>query len=129
MICRGVRGATGVDVNEETVIVQATRDLLERIVTVNAIPVNDIVSVIFTVTPDLSAAYPARAARDLGWRLTPLLCMQDVAVQDSLPRCIRVLMHWNTDRPVEQIQHVYLGPARALRPDLVQEVDDEHEYA
>jgi hypothetical protein len=69
----------------------------------------------------LDAAYPARAAREMGWMHTPLLCMQEMAVVGSLPRCIRVLVLWNTERPPDQVRHVYLGKARALRPDLVEE--------
>ena len=121
MNCRGIRGATSVEANDADAIIAATRELLERIVAVNGVPVGDIISVIFTATPDLDAAYPARAARGLGWSSTPLLCMQEMAVVGSLPRCIRVLMHWRTDLAPEQIRHVYLSDARALRPDLMEE--------
>jgi chorismate mutase len=119
MTCRGIRGATDVHANDADAIITATRELLERIVTANDVSVDDVTSVILTATPDLDAAYPARAAREMGWVNTPLLCMQEMAVAGSLPRCIRVLVHWNTDRALEQIRHVYLGQARALRPDLV----------
>ena len=121
MGCRGIRGAISVDANGAESIVTATRKLLEHIISANSVAVDDLVSVIFTVTPDLDAAYPARAARELGWVHTPLLCMQDVAVEDGLPRCIRVLVHWNTDLDPTQIRHVYLGAARTLRPDLMEE--------
>jgi len=121
MTCRGIRGATGVDANDADMIIAATRELLERIVSANDLSVGDVVSVTFTATPDLDAVYPARAAREMGWVNTPLLCMQEMAVASSLPRCIRVLMLWNTDLPPDQIQHVYLGRARALRPDLMEE--------
>ncbi len=121
MACRGVRGAIGVDANEADAIVAATRELLERIVAANGLAVEDVASVVFTVTPDLDAAYPARAARQMGWVNTPLLCMQEMTVAGGLPRCIRVLIHWNTDLSPRQIQHVYLGRARALRPDLTEE--------
>jgi chorismate mutase len=96
----------------------ATRQLLERIIAVNDLSVDDVTSAIFTATPDLDAAYPARAARDMGWTQVPLLCMQEMAIVDTIPRCIRVLIHWNTNRAPDQIRHVYLGEARALRPDL-----------
>ncbi len=119
MVCRGVRGATTVAANDADQILAATRMLLERIVAVNSIRIDDIASVIFTATSDLDAVYPARAAREMGWQHTPLLCMQEMAVVGSLVRCIRVLLHWNTDLASEQIQHVYLGEARKLRPDLV----------
>lgn len=121
MICRGVRGATSVDINDAVAIITATRELLERIVAANDLLVEDVISVIFTATPDLDAAYPARAAREMGWMNTPLLCMQEMVVAGSLPRCIRVLVLWNTDLSPDQVRHVYLGRARALRPDLLEE--------
>jgi chorismate mutase len=88
------------------------------VVAANDLSVDDVTSVIFTATPDLDAAYPAHAAREMGWADTPLLCMQEMAVAGSLPRCIRVLIHWNTNHSPHEIRHVYLGAARALRPDL-----------
>lgn len=118
MACRGIRGAITVAVNEEEAILEATRELLARIVDLNGVAVADVASVIFTQTPDLDAAYPARGAREMGWVETPLLCMQEAAVAGSLPHCIRVLMLWNTDLPPDQIRHVYLRQARTLRPDL-----------
>ena len=121
MTVRGIRGATSVDVNGAEPIVAATREMLERIVAANGLATEDVASVIFTVTSDLDAAYPARAAREMGWVHVPLLCMQEMAVVGSLPHCIRVLVLWNTDRPADWIQHVYLRRARALRPDLVEE--------
>jgi chorismate mutase len=120
MACRGIRGATSVDVNDADDIIAATRELLECIVAANDLAVNDAISVIFTATPDLDAAYPARAAREMGWVHVPLLCMQEMAVAGSLPRCIRALVLWDTERPPDQIRHVYLGRARALRPDLAE---------
>ncbi len=121
MICRGIRGATSVDINAAVAIITATRELLERIVAANDLLVEDVISVIFTATPDLDAAYPARAAREMGWMNTPLLCMQEMVVAGSLPRCIRVLVLWNTDLSPDQVQHAYMGRARALRPDLLEE--------
>ena len=121
MACRGIRGATSVDANDADTIIAATRELLERIVSANGLSVNDVASVIFTATPDLDAAYPARAAREMGWVYVPLLCVQEMAVAGSLPRCIRVLVLWNTDLPSDRIQHIYLDRARVLRPDLVEE--------
>jgi chorismate mutase len=118
MTCRGIRGAICAQANEVDAILLATRRLLERIIAVNGLSVDDVTSAIFTATPDLDAAYPARAARLMGWTQVPLLCMQEMAVMDTLPRCIRVLIHWNTNRAPDQIRHVYLGEARALRPDL-----------
>jgi len=121
MQCCGIRGATSVDTNDSGAIIRATRELLERIVAANDLEVGDVASVLFTATPDLDAAYPARAAHEMGWVNTPLLCLQEMSVTDSLPHCIRVLVLWNTTRCSEQIQHVYLGDACALRPDLVKE--------
>jgi chorismate mutase len=123
--CRGIRGATSVDANNGDTIVAATRELLTRIVTANDVKMEDVASVIFTATPDLDAAYPALAAREMGWSNVPLLCMQEMAVVDSLPRCIRVLLLWNTDRSADQVQHVYLHQARVLRPDLMPAMEEE----
>lgn len=121
MTCRGIRGAISVEANTSEAIVSATRELLERIVAANPLRAEELASVIFTATPDLNAAYPACAAREMGWVNVPLLCMQEMAVAGSLPSCIRVLVHWNTDLPASQIRHVYLGAAQKLRPDLTEE--------
>ena len=118
MACRGIRGAITVGENTAVAIESAVRELLEQIVAANALDVADIASVIFTATPDLDVVYPAVAARQMGWGHTPLLCMQEMVVQGSLPRCIRVLLHWNTERTQADVYHVYLGEARFLRPDL-----------
>ena len=119
MTCRGIRGAITVDENSTDAIKSATRELLEHIVAANALDASDIVSVIFTATPDLDAVYPAVVAREMGWVHVPLLCMQEMVIKGSLPRCIRVLLHWNTDRAPEDIQYAYLREAQKLRPDLV----------
>jgi chorismate mutase len=121
MNCRGIRGATSVKANDTHSILVATRELLEQIVTANDLVVDEIASVIFTTTSDLDAVYPARAAREMGWVNTPLLCTQEMAVAKGLARCIRVLLHWNTTREPDQIQHIYLRQARTLRPDLAKE--------
>jgi chorismate mutase len=118
MTCRGIRGAVCVETNDAAAIVAATREMLERIVADNDVVVDDIACVIFTATPDLDTAYPARAARELGWMTTPLLCEQEMVVKGGMPLCIRALVLWNTDLAADKIQHVYLGKARALRPDL-----------
>ncbi len=123
MKCRGIRGATVAASNEAGAILAATRELLEQLVAANGVEIDDLAAVIFTATPDLDAAYPARAARELGWLYTPLACMQEMTVAGSLPRCIRVLALWNTDLAPQAIHHVYLGEARTLRPDLADEVD------
>ena len=116
---RAIRGATTVDVDEPTHILSATRELLAELVGRNGLAPDDIISALFTVTTDLCAEFPARAARDLGWTDVPLLCMTEIPVPGALPRCIRVLLHIETTRPRGQIRHVYLRQARTLRADLL----------
>ena len=119
LFCRGVRGATTVDENDVQAILDATKELLGAIIDANAMSEQDTASVFFTVTSDLDAICPAVAARQMGWTRTALLCLQEMTVPGGLPHCIRVLVHWNTERSIDQIHHVYLGQARQLRPDLV----------
>ena len=120
LACRGVRGAITVEDNEARAILSATEELLQALIDANGLRQEDVASVIFTTTGDLDAVCPAVAARQLGWTRTALLCLQEMAVPGSLPRCIRVLVHWNTERAIDEIQHVYLREARCLRPDLVE---------
>ncbi len=117
-VCRGVRGATTVDCNDRDQILLATRQLLALMIRRNEIEATDIASAIFTVTKDLTAEFPALAARQLGWLEVPLLCGYEITVEDSLPRCIRILLHWNTDKSQSEIHHVYIHEAVKLRPDL-----------
>jgi len=119
VLCRGLRGATTVEHNEPAEIVAGTVDLLRAMIDANGLRPADVASAIFTVTPDLNAAYPALAARELGWTQVALMCATEIAVPGSLPLCIRVLIHWNTDRPQGELRHVYLHGATVLRPDLV----------
>jgi chorismate mutase len=114
---RGVRGATTVEHNEVEEILAATRELLKALVEANGIAIADIASVIFTTTPDLTATFPAQAARELGWTDTALLGTQEANVGQGPDRCIRVLIHWNTSRRQDEVVHVYLKGARQLRPD------------
>jgi chorismate mutase len=118
MSCRGVRGATTVERNDREEILTATRQLVALMVRRNGIEKEDVASAIFTVTPDLDAEFPALAARQLGWLEVPLLCSHELSVPGSLPRCIRVLVHWNTDRAQSEIHHTYIRDAVKLRPDL-----------
>lgn len=119
MPLRGVRGATVVDKDDTQEIIAATKELLLAILDANpTLQTNDLASAYFTVTDDLSSAYPARAARQLGWGEVPLMCAREIPVPGGLPRCIRVLLHWNTDLTQGAINHVYLGEATRLRPDL-----------
>lgn len=117
MMCRGVRGAITVSRNDETEILEATRELLQSIVQANEIDPADIASIYFTTTADLNATYPAYAARQLGWFEMALLCGHEMVVPNSLPKCVRVLIHWNTTHASKDIIHVYLREARSLRPD------------
>ena len=117
-VCRGVRGATTADSNTREDILQATTQLLALMIRKNDIKSTDIASAIFTTTPDLNAAFPALAARQLGWLDVPLLCTHEIDVPDSLRMCIRVLIHWNTDKSQSEIDHIYVKDAVALRPDL-----------
>ncbi len=118
VVCRGVRGATTVERNDREEILQATRQMLALIIRRNGIDCKDVASAIFTTTADLNAEFPALAARQLGWLDIGLLCTHEISVPGSLPRCVRVLIHWNTDKPTHEIEHVYLREAMRLRPDL-----------
>jgi chorismate mutase len=120
MPIRGIRGATTVTADEPELILQATRELLEGILEGNeGMQPEDVASAIFTVTDDLASTFPAQAARAMGWSLVPMLCAREIPVPGSLPRVIRVLVHWNTELAQNEITHVYLRDAVKLRPDLV----------
>jgi chorismate mutase len=120
MPIRGIRGATTVAVDEPELILQATRELLEEILAENeGMRPEDVASALFTVTDDLASTFPAQGARQMGWGLVPMLCAREIPVPNSLPRVIRVLVHWNTELAQDQITHVYLRDAVKLRPDLV----------
>ena len=116
--CRGVRGATRVAENSAGAILKATKELLWTMIRANGIEAPDIASAIFTTTPDLTAAFPARSAREVGWQHVPLLDACEIPVPGSISGCIRVLIHWNTDVPQDKIQHIYLHGTHNLRPDL-----------
>ena len=120
MMCRGLRGATTVAVNRREEILTATRQLLALMIRLNQVESHDVASAIFTTTTDLDAEFPALAARQLGWLEVPLLCTHELAVPGSLPLCIRVLIHWNTEKSQSEIRHVYIKDAVRLRPDLCQ---------
>ncbi len=120
MPIRGIRGATTATADEPELILQATRELLEEILVENEgmLP-EDVASALFTVTDDLVSTFPAQAARQMGWGLVPMICAREIPVPGSLPRVIRVLVHWNTELKQNEITHVYLRDAVRLRPDLV----------
>lgn len=113
---RGVRGATTVAANDRQPILAATRELLEHLVRANGIAPRDVASAYFSVTDDLDAEFPAFAAREIGWTEVPLICGREIPVAGSLPLCIRVLIHWNTDKPQGEVRHAFLHGARVLRP-------------
>lgn len=116
---RGVRGAITVEENSREAILSATRELLEKMLEVNRISDYEAIgAMIFTLTDDLNAAFPAEAARQLGMQMVPLINSREVPVPGSLPRVIRVMMLWNTTLPQKQVRHVYLREAVRLRPDL-----------
>lgn len=118
MACRGVRGATTVLSNEREEILAATRQLLGLMIRINGVEARDVASALFTTTPDINAEFPALAARQLGWLDVPLLCGHEMTVPGSLPLCIRVMLHWNTAKSQQEIEHVYVREATKLRPDL-----------
>lgn len=126
MALRGVRGATVVEDDTAEMILQATRELLLAIQKANpGLEPEDIASCIFTTTEDLSSEFPAKAARQIGCSEVPLMCAQEIPVSNSLKKCIRVLIHWNTDLTTKQIHHVYLGEAGKLRPEWAQHYFEE----
>jgi chorismate mutase len=105
--------------DQTELILAATRELLTAMIQENpGMRAEDLASAFFTVTEDLRSTYPAQAAREMGWELVPMLCAREIPVPGSLPRVIRILLHWNTDLSQKDIRHVYLGAATRLRPDL-----------
>ncbi len=117
MACRGIRGATTCEENTSASILKATRELLGLMIRRNAIKPEDVASAIFSTTHDLNAEFPALAARQLGWFDVALMCTNELDVPNSLRQCIRILLHWNTEKGPEEIVHVYIKGAANLRPD------------
>lgn len=115
---RAIRGATTVINNDADEIIIETEKLLNDIIEKNSLGEDDIISIIFTVTQDLNAAFPAVAARKIGYTNAALMCMNEIDVPGSLKKCIRIMMHINTDKKREDIKHIYLNGAKVLRPDL-----------
>lgn len=118
MPVRGVRGATTVTRNQKEEILDVTKELLATMLEVNEISTEEIASAWITTTPDLYAEFPAVAARQMGWTQVPLMQSHEMSVPGMLPLCIRVLLHWNTEKTQSDIRHVYLREAARLRPDL-----------
>jgi len=119
MTMRGIRGATTIETDVKENVLSATLELLEKIFASNPdLKTEEIASAIFTVTEDIISAFPALAARQIGWDQVPMMCAREIPVQDSLPLCIRVLIHWNTSKAQDSVRHVYLRGAEKLRPDI-----------
>jgi len=124
MSTRGVRGATVAAANEAEAILAATQELLLAIRNANpSMRAEDLASILFTVSDELDAVYPAQAAHQLQWTGIPLLCAREIPVPGGLPNCVRVLIHWNTDLPQGEIRHIYLKEAAQLRPDWVRQTE------
>src|ERR1700677_578668 len=120
MTVRAIRGAVQVDANSREAILEGTTELVAEVVSRNDLTTDDVISVLFTVTPDLTAEFPALAARKLGFHAVPLMCATEIPVQGAMPRVVRLMAHIETDRPRAEIQHVYLRGAAALRLDIAQ---------
>jgi len=117
---RAVRGAVQVGANDRSEILAGTTELVTEVMSRNDLSTDDVISVIFTATPDLTAEFPALAARKLGFGEVPLLCASEIDVPGALPRVVRLMLHVETDKARAAIQHVYLRGAAALRLDIAQ---------
>jgi chorismate mutase len=117
---RAIRGAVQVGGNERADILDGTTELVTEVMTRNGLVTDDVISVLFTATPDLTAEFPALAARKIGFHDVPLLCASEIDVPTAMPRVVRLLMHIETSRPRSELEHVYLRGAAALRLDIAQ---------
>lgn len=120
MAVRAIRGAVQVDADEREAILEGTADLVTTVMSRNDLTPDDVISVLFTVTPDLTTEFPALAARKLGFHAVPLMCATEIPVAGAMPRVVRLMAHVETDRPRSEMQHVYLRGAIALRLDIAQ---------
>ena len=118
MWCRGIRGATTVDGNTKDDILRESKELLQEMIDANGIKPEDVACAIFTTTSDLNAAFPATAARQLGWTDVPLMCSKEIDVPGSVKGCIRIMILYNTEKSADEIVHVYVKGASDLRSDL-----------
>jgi len=118
MAVRAVRGAIQVEQDERQEVLDAVTELLETVLSRNALTPDDLISVVFTATPDLVSEFPAYAARQMGITDVPLLCATEIAVPGAMPRVLRLLAHVESDLPRKEVRHVYLRGAAALRTDL-----------
>src|SRR5215469_2433007 len=117
---RAIRGAIQVDADEREAILEGTTELVSEVMSRNELTPDDVISVLFTVTPDLTAEFPALAARKIGFHAVPLMCATEIPVKGAMPRVVRLMAHVETGRPRSEIQHVYLRGAVALRLDIAQ---------
>ncbi|GAA2771971.1 chorismate mutase [Nonomuraea dietziae] len=117
---RAIRGAIQVEANDRDAIISGTTELVAAVMERNQLTTDDVISVLFTATPDLTAEFPALAARKLGFHEVPLICCTEIGVPGALPRVVRLMAHVETDRPRAEIQHVYLRGATVLRQDIAQ---------
>jgi chorismate mutase len=117
---RAIRGAIQVDADDRDAILEGTAELVTAVMNRNDLTTDDVISVLFTVTPDLTAEFPALAARKTGFHAVPLMCATEIPVPGAMPRVVRLMAHVDTDRPRSEIQHVYLRGAAALRLDIAQ---------
>ncbi len=120
MSVRAIRGAVQVEANTPEAISAGTQELLSEILKANHLPIESVISVLLTATPDLNAAFPAAAAREVGFEATPLLCAVEIDVQGALPRVVRAMFTVETELSSAEISHIYLGGAKALRRDIAQ---------
>lgn len=121
MVVRGIRGATTITENTEQEILQATDQLVQKMIEKNELVPEDVASVFISVTDDITEAFPAKALRTLqGWSYVPVTCMKEITVSNALEKCIRVMMHVNTTKSQQEIHHIYLNGAVTLRPDLAE---------
>jgi chorismate mutase len=117
---RAIRGAIQVDADDRDGILEATAELVTAVMTRNDLTPDDVISVLFTVTPDLTSEFPALAARKLGFHAVPLMCATEIPVKGAMPRVVRLMAHVQTERSRSEIQHVYLRGAAVLRLDIAQ---------
>ena len=120
MTVRAIRGAGQVEADDRDAILEATAELVTAVMNRNDLTPDDVISVLFTMTPDLTAEFPALAARKIGFHAVPLMCATEIPVPGAMPRVVRLMAHVDTDRPRSEIQHVYLRGAAALRLDIAQ---------
>ncbi|GAB3206013.1 chorismate mutase [Marinactinospora thermotolerans] len=120
MAVRAIRGAVQVESDERELVLEATAELVTEVMQRNGLTTDDVISVLFTATPDLTSEFPALAARKLGFSDVPLMCASEIAVPGALPRVVRLMAHVETERPRAELQHVYLRGAQVLRLDIAQ---------